>query len=195
MQADPHLETSVILLRRAQDGDATALEALAERFVPRLRRWAHGRLPQHSRGHIETEDLVQDAFVRTMARLGDVQSPRGESVFAYFRQAVMNRIRDELRRPVRMDPLTDQREMPDADLTSPTEQVVGLEALERFEKGMEQLSARDRDCIMARLELGLEYQDIAQLLGKPSADAARVAVGRALARLAKVMAAREPETT
>lgn len=192
METEPHLETSVVLLRRAQGGDAAALDALAERFVPRLRRWAHGRLPQRARGHIETEDLVQDAFLRTMARLGDVQSPRGESVFAYFRQAVLNRVRDELRRPQRQETLSDEGELPAADLTSPTENAIGNETLARFERAVEELSVADRDCIMARLEMGLAYDDIAQLLGKPSPDAARMAVGRALARLAEKMAEREP---
>jgi DNA-directed RNA polymerase specialized sigma24 family protein len=66
--------------------------------------------------------------------------------------------------------------------------VIGREAMERFESALAELSPGDRDCIMARIELNLSYQDIAELLSKPSADAARVAVARALARLAKKMA-------
>ena len=40
---------------------------------------------------------------------------------------------------------------------------------------------------MARLEMAGTYEELAEVLGKPSADAARMAVGRALARLAKEM--------
>ncbi|PYQ57371.1 MAG: hypothetical protein DMF53_22880 [Acidobacteria bacterium] len=50
------------------------------------------------------------------------------------------------------------------------------------------LKPEDREVILARLELGLSYQQIAQSLGRPSADAARVAVSRALLRLAREMA-------
>ncbi len=39
--------------------------------------------------------------------------------------------------------------------------------------------------MVARLELGLSYDEIAKELGKPSADAARMAVTRAVTRLAE----------
>jgi DNA-directed RNA polymerase specialized sigma24 family protein len=38
-----------------------------------------------------------------------------------------------------------------------------------------------------RVELGLGFDEIADQLGKPSADAARMAVARAIARLADEM--------
>lgn len=181
-------KSSQYLLRRAQGGDSRALELLANRYLPRLRLWARGRLPAYARDLINTEDLVQDAFVRTLARLDQVAPPRNEAVFAYFRHAILNRIRDEIRRPHRIDPLSKHPvEKPDS-APSPIEEVIGRETMERFEAALSQLSAADRDCIMARIELNLSYQDIADLLGKPSPDAARVAVGRALARLAKKMA-------
>ena len=42
---------------------------------------------------------------------------------------------------------------------------------------------------MARLELGYSYQEIADGLGRPSADAVRMAIARSLVRLAEQMAA------
>ncbi len=45
----------------------------------------------------------------------------------------------------------------------------------------------DRDAVLARIELGLSYQDIATMLGQPSADAARMSVSRALVALAEAM--------
>lgn len=181
-------ESSQYLLRRAQEGNSRALELLALRFLPRLRLWARGRLPVYARDLVDTEDLVQDAFMRTLARLDQVAPPRNEAVFAYFRHAILNRIRDEIRRPHRIDPLFKHPvEKPDSG-PSPIDEVIGRETMERFEAALAQLNDADRDCIMARIELNLSYQDISDLLGKPSADAARVAVGRALARLAKKMA-------
>ena len=49
------------------------------------------------------------------------------------------------------------------------------------------LSERDRELIVARVELGLDYVDIAALLELSSIAAARVAVSRALVRLAMEM--------
>jgi RNA polymerase sigma-70 factor (ECF subfamily) len=181
-------ESSLFLLRRAQKGDSHALEALGLRYLPRLRLWARGRLPAYARDLVDTEDLVQDAFMRTLERLDHVAAPRNEAVFAYFRQAILNRIRDEIRRPHRIDPLSKHPIEKANPGPSPIEEVIGRETADRFEAAFSQLSPADRDCIMARIELNLPYQDIADLIGKSSPDAARVAVGRALARLAKKMA-------
>jgi O6-methylguanine-DNA--protein-cysteine methyltransferase len=41
--------------------------------------------------------------------------------------------------------------------------------------------------VIARIELGQTYAEIASALGKPSTEAARMAVNRALARLARFM--------
>ena len=46
-----------------------------------------------------------------------------------------------------------------------------------------------RELLIARIELGMKYAEIAKELGKPSADAARKAVTQAVKRLANQMAA------
>jgi RNA polymerase sigma-70 factor, ECF subfamily len=52
---------------------------------------------------------------------------------------------------------------------------------------LQRLRESDRELIVARVELGLDYDEIADLLGRPSMSAARVAVSRALLRLATEM--------
>ena len=49
----------------------------------------------------------------------------------------------------------------------------------------------DREAIIARVELQQSYDEIAIALGKPSADAARMAVVRALKNLLKAMSTKE----
>ena len=61
------------------------------------------------------------------------------------------------------------------------------EAVERYEAALARLRAEEREAIVARIEMGGSYQEVAQALGKPSADAARMAVSRALLRLAEEM--------
>ena len=58
---------------------------------------------------------------------------------------------------------------------------------ERYEAALASLSDDDREAIVARVELGGTYEEVAIALGKPSADAARMAVGRALLKLAEGM--------
>jgi len=180
-------DSSIALLHRAKAGDADALEQLVARYLPRLRRWATGRLPVWARDLADTTDLVQETLVRTFSRIEHFE-PRGEAALqAYLRQAVMNRIRDELRKAKRrpqIEPVDSGVEDPAA---SPLERLIGREAVERYEAALERLKPSDRDVVVARLELGLDNQELAAALGKPSPNAARMAVERAFLRLAAEM--------
>ena len=49
------------------------------------------------------------------------------------------------------------------------------------------LDVRESSALIGRLELGLTYQELADVGGRPSADAARKAAQRALVRLIQEM--------
>ena len=59
---------------------------------------------------------------------------------------------------------------------------------ERYERALERLKPASREAVVARVEMGFSYRQVATELGKPSPDAARMAVSRALAQLAREMA-------
>jgi len=180
-------DSSFALLARAKAGDTMALNDLCARYLPRLQRWAHGRLPAWARGALDTHDLVQDTLAQVVQRLGSFE-PRHEGAFqAYLRQALMNRVRDEIRRANRKapaGPLDSAKSSPDP---SPLEEAIGQEALERYEAALLRLRPEDREAIIVRIEMGQSYADVAEALGKPSVAAAHMAVSRALVRLAKEM--------
>ena len=73
-------QSSIELVRRARTGDTAAENELCLRYLPRLQRWAHGRLPAWARGALDTHDLVQDTFIQVLKRLGDFE-PRHEGAF------------------------------------------------------------------------------------------------------------------
>lgn len=180
-------ESTVYLLDRARAGDADAVNRLFERYVPRLRRWAGGRLPSWARDLADTQDLVQEAAIQTFRNIEGFEY-RGEGAFlAYLRQAVMNRIRDEVRRSVRSPAATDvSTGLIDAS-PSPLEQAVGAELLDAYEAALDRLTGPEREAIIGRIELGLTYPELATAMGKPGPDAARMAVVRALVRLGEEM--------
>jgi RNA polymerase sigma-70 factor (ECF subfamily) len=120
---------------------------------------------------------------------------RGEGAFlAYLRQAVMNRIRDELRKAHARPESTELDEALVDDGLSPLDLAIGQRATERYEAALQRLREEDRELVIARIELGLTYSEIAAALSKPSFDAARMAVGRALVRLGEEMS-RDAGTT
>jgi DNA-directed RNA polymerase specialized sigma24 family protein len=57
----------------------------------------------------------------------------------------------------------------------------------RYEEGMSLLSDDERQILHLRIELDMSYEEIAAMMGKPSADAARMAIQRSLHKLAAVM--------
>jgi RNA polymerase sigma factor (sigma-70 family) len=186
-ERDAGPESTVELLARARAGDAAALDAVFARAIPLLKRWASGRLPRWTRDVIDTDDLVQETVVNTLKHI-DVFEYRADSALqAYLRQAVMNRIRNEIRRAMRHPaPSSLDSAAPDAGL-SPLEELIGKQAVEAYDAAMTALEPEEREAIIGRIELGLSYAELATAMGRPSADAARMAVARAMLKLAKQM--------
>ena len=183
----PSADSTVELVERAKAGDHEALDRLFARFLPGLRRWASGRLPRWSRDMMDTDDLVQETVSRAVKIIDRFESRHEGALQAYLRQAVMNRIRDEVRRTKRMPMATSLTDDHAARTASPLDTAIGHEAVERYEAALARLRPEDREAVVVRIEMDGTYQDVAQALGKPSADAARMAVTRALLRLAEEM--------
>jgi RNA polymerase sigma-70 factor (ECF subfamily) len=180
-------ETTVELLQLAKDGNQEALDRLFQRCIPALRRWARGRLPQSARGMLETSDVVQDAVISAMRHLEAFESRHHGALLAYLREAVMNRIRDVIRQQQRRPASTALPDDLKDEATSALERVIGAENMARYETALMRLRASDREAIIGRLEMQYSYQELAVALDKPTPDAARVAVTRAMKRLAEEM--------
>jgi RNA polymerase sigma-70 factor (ECF subfamily) len=187
------LDSTATLLTRARQGDGEAVNQLVAKYLPLLTRWAHGRLPRDSRDLAETQDLVQETLVRAIRRLESFEARQRGALHSYLRRALMNRIRDEIRR-ARTRPMSkgeaDAETVADA-APSPLEALIGTEAVRHYETALDCLSPDEREAIISRFELGCTYEEIANALQKPSADAARKAVRRALLRLTEAMTQHE----
>ncbi|MGH9349309.1 MAG: RNA polymerase sigma factor [Vicinamibacterales bacterium] len=185
-QGPASAESTVTLLDRYRQGDTEALNTLYARYLGPLRRWARGRLPQWARDVGDTEDLVQDTLIQALRRM-DTFEPRGAGALGgYLRQAILNRIVDRVRRrrpPVIAEPTN---EVVAID-PSPLEELIGKQMLDRYEVALQQLRPDEREAVVGRLEFGMSYLDLASALGKSSPDAARMAVSRALLKVAGEM--------
>ena len=181
------LESTFHLIERARAGDQEAMERLFARHLKPLQRWTRSRLPKWARDLADTDDLVQEALVQTFKRIEHFEPRRVGALQAYLRQAVLNRIRNELRRKGRQPHATDLDGLEVESVESPLEQAIGQEAVERYEGALQRLNAEEREAIIARVEMGYSFEELAVALGKPTPDAARKTAHRALVRLAEEM--------
>ena len=103
----------------------------------------------------------------------------------------MNRVHDQFRRASRrpqVDPLADGLDERVAnDDESPLDVAIGHDDRRRYEAALKRLRPIDRRAIVASIELGYNYEQLALVLDKPSGAAARLAVRRALLRLGDEM--------
>jgi RNA polymerase sigma-70 factor (ECF subfamily) len=178
-------EPTIELVVRAREGDRDAVEALLQRCLPQLKRWAHGRLPAAARGRLDTGDLVQETVLHVLRRLDTFEPRHVGAMQAYLRMSVINRIRDEVRRIGRQPAPVELPEDLSSDLTSPLEAVVQAEAYERYRDALGQLNTREREMIVARIEVQWSLAEIATRFGMRTSDAARMAVTRALKKLTR----------
>ena len=184
----PHLlsdEPTMELVIRARSGDRMATEALLERCLPQLRRWAHGQLPLAARGSLDTNDLVQEAAMNLIKRLDFFQPQHVGAMQAYLKQSVINRIRDEVRKIGRHAPPVELPEDHPSDRTSPLESAIQAEAYDRYRAALSRLEPKDRELIVARVEVQWSVAEIAHRFGMRTVDAARMAVGRAVRKLTR----------
>ena len=184
-------QSTLELVARAHRGDGVAVEALIQRCLPPLRRWAHGRLPATARQLLDTNDLVQEAAMNLIRRLDQFEPQHVGAMQAYLRQSIINRIRDEVRRVARRPAAVELPDDHPSDVMSPLETAIQTESYERYRRALSGLRVKDRELIVARIEMQWSMAEIAHRYGMRSADAARMAVHRALQRLAENL---EPAT-
>ena len=178
------LETgsTVTLLPLAARGDRRAVEILIERMRPYLTRFGHGRLPRWARSRAETEDLVQESLIRALNHLPRFESQSIKDFRSWLHTVFRNLVTDEKRFVGRVGVA---KELP-TDVEDPglspeeraVEQTAGV-----FERALRCLEPGERLLIVYRLQHGYSFRELADRLGKPSADAAGMTYNRALTKL------------
>jgi RNA polymerase sigma-70 factor (ECF subfamily) len=131
--------------------------------------------------------VVQVTVSRALARLEHFEH-RGEGAFlGYLRQILLNVIRDEHRRAARHPRGRGLDETMVDQAPSLLDRTIDRDTLERYERALASLNEEAREAVLLRVEFGYSHSRIAEALGKPSADAARMAVARAMVELARRM--------
>lgn len=184
-------KTTQTLVVAASAGDEEALNVLCQRLLPRLRAWVRGQLPAAARGLRDTDDLAITTLWSCVQRLSKLDLGEEGSFLRYLRTALKNELRKEITRSKRAE---DIAEVPESRILpmrpgnpQPDQETEIREDMAEYEKALDLLTQTEQDLIVARLEFGMSFLQIAEWFGKPSEDAARMATNRAVHKLAEKM--------
>jgi len=158
--------TDAELIRQWRNGEGTAATRLVERHAPRLARFVAGEGERDS-----VDEVVQDTFVRAF---GAIDSFRGDSSFRTWLFTIARRLILDRRRSERRSRIVATVEEGDAVTTfDALDTMVADESMIRVRRAVDSLSPRQREVFTLRLEQGLSYKEIAELVGSTE-GAARV---------------------
>lgn len=200
MSADPDITRTMDLLRRAQDGNRDALEALFARYYERVRRIVRLRLGRGLRHRLDSGDILQETFLDALKAF-DRFEMRDEAAFIHWLSRIAeHQIRDaadyhgaqkrEAGREVPLHAPSDATFVgfdPIAGGLQPPDAVAVDEQTALVEQCLEQLPDEYRELIILRDYVGLSWDEIAQQTGRPSPDAARMKHATAVLELAKLV--------
>lgn len=161
--------TDEMLVKRAQDGDHSALSELVHRYERKTYNLAYRLMGNHA----DASDAAQDALVRVCMRL---QNFRGDSAFStWLFRVVTNTCLDELRRRGRLRhaSLDDALPVEEGSVVrqatdegeGPVEYAERQELQAAVQRAINRLPDEYRVVVIMRDLQGLSYQEIAALLG------------------------------
>jgi RNA polymerase sigma-70 factor (ECF subfamily) len=194
-EPDPDSHETLTLLDQADAGDAGACARLLERHRPALCSFIEVRLDPQLRGRVDASDVVQEAQLEAARRLPDFLRRRPMPFRLWLRKTAHERLVMLRRRHLGAARRAIHREvqLPDASSqavadkllargSSPSERMDREELARRVQQALADLAETDREVLLMRNYEGLEYADIACILGIEAA-AVRKRHGRALLRL------------
>jgi RNA polymerase sigma-70 factor (ECF subfamily) len=194
---------SIHLVRQAQQGELSAYERLFERYYERVRGLARKRLGPGLREQVETVDIVNDAMVEAIRSFQDYEIRDDKKILAWFAGIVENRIRaldrhyraqkrdrakqqalDYINESISMGRLSLQ---PAVEEPSPSTVVRKREEIDVLRECLDALPEKSREIVRLKHAGEHSWEEIAELAGCASADAARMIYARAKIELSKAM--------
>ncbi len=199
--SDPESQAtrSIQLVQQAQQGDREALDRLFARYYERVRGIVRIRLGPRLRGMLESGDILQETFIGAVRGFERFELRDEASLINWLSKIAENQIRGAARQATAQKRRRDLEESvahvrssiasgrlrpePVADLPPPIEGLVRDEQVRLLERCMQQLKDEYREVILVRDYAGAAWEEVARLMQRPSANAARMLHSRALIEL------------
>jgi RNA polymerase sigma-70 factor (ECF subfamily) len=170
------------LLRRAEQGDGQARQAVLVRHRERLKHMVAVRMDRRLAARIDPSDVVQEALLEAAQGLDEYLRKRPLPFYPWLRQLAWERLIDLHRRHVlaqrrsvkREEPLaphlSDESALQLADRvlarqSSPSDRAIRNEARARIRTALDQLGERDREVLVLRHLEQLSTRETAAVLG------------------------------
>ncbi|AMM19350.1 RNA polymerase subunit sigma-70 [Frondihabitans sp. PAMC 28766] len=158
---DPLLEAAdATLAARAADGDVQAFEILARRHGPLMRVYSAKLLGSD----IESDDVVQEAFLTGWRQIGDLDSPN--HIRNWLMRIVTRKAIDRIRVRRDHDDIAEW-DPPAPSVDSPERIVEARMQLDAVWEALDKLPTDQRRCWLLRETAGYSYQEIADALQLP----------------------------
>ena len=192
------------LLKRAGEGDRSAVGALLEGQRPRLERMLALRLDGRLGGRIDAADVIQDAFLEASRRMPEYFRDPSMPFYLWLRFIVTQRLqavyrenlgaqRRDLRREVSIDQgysgvATSQALAAQllGTFSTPSQTVMRAELRQRLRETLDAMEPIDREVIALRHFEQLGNVEVAQLLGIDTSTASKRYI-RAIRRLRELL--------
>ncbi len=173
------------LVKRAQAGDQLAFSELYEEFRPRVAKF----LFNSTGDYWLADELSNDTFLRAHGALAEIRKQEESSFLAFLFRIAVNLLRDHFRRR-HLPTVPMQDNCWDSVAADPDSDLAGLESDERrrmIRLALDKLPPDQAALISLSHFEELSADQIAAILEKPSAQAVRAALHRAMQNLRKVL--------
>ena len=188
------------LLREVRGGNGHAFDRLFAHYQSRLQRFVELRIDPKLRPRVDPADVVQEAHLEALRRLGGFLHDPVMPFRLWLRQITLDRLLMLRRRHVGAAQRSVEREaaLPEesasplagqlaSSASSPSQHAGREELALKVREAVARLPEGDREMILMRSFEGLAFEEIARLLAIEAA-AARKRHGRALLRLHQILA-------
>jgi len=196
LRSEPTLE----LVAAAQQGDRAALDALFERYLPRVRLIVAARMGWSAGKLGDLEDLVQESLLKALRSLKSFDVESDGKFLNWMSSCVQSTITDAARhagakkRDARRERLVGDVGSDGLsafifvdNAPSPSAILRGKELEERLHAALLKLKSHQREAIVLRQLCGMSYREIAEELGFERESTARVTLSRALEKLREIL--------
>ncbi|MEW6745384.1 MAG: sigma-70 family RNA polymerase sigma factor [Planctomycetota bacterium] len=186
-----NFENTVRLMRQARDGNREALSHMMRRFEGPLLERVRKMMGPIPRGYAQSADVLQELFLKICESFNAAEIEDEEAFLRWATHMARNTIRDHARRQRvrRVETLATTvmaRGLPGgASDARPSQVAARKDEVARLESALAELSEDYRRVIELRDIQQFSYQEIAEVMKRPSEAAAQMLHARALSRLSE----------